>query len=64
MSVLDHLDEMRSRLFRAVLAYIVVFVVCWSFADPTLRFLLAPIKKHLFQGGDIVFINLTEPFMI
>ncbi len=64
MSVLEHLDELRSRLFRAILAYVVVFIGCWFAADPVLRFLLRPIKKHLFDGGDIVFINLTEPFMI
>jgi len=64
MSVLEHLDELRSRLFRALLAYVVVFVGCWAVADPVLRFLLRPIKEHLFEGGDIVFIHLTEPFMI
>jgi len=64
MSVLDHLDELRSRLFRIVLVYVVIFVGCWFFADPMLAFLLRPIKKHLFAGGNIVFINLTEPFMI
>jgi sec-independent protein translocase protein TatC len=64
MSVLEHLDELRSRLFRAIAGYVVVFVGCWFFSDPVLRFLLRPIRQHLFQGDDIVFINLTEPFMI
>ena len=64
MSVLDHLDELRSRLFRAAIAYVLVFVGCWAVSDMVLEFLLRPIRDHLFQGGEIVFINLTEPFMI
>ena len=64
MSVLEHLDELRSRLFRAMIAYVLVFVGCWAVSDVVLDFLLRPIRDHLFQGGEIVFINLTEPFMI
>ena len=64
MSVLDHLDELRSRLFKTVVAYVIVFVGCWAIADPVLQFLLRPIRSHMFDGDDIVFIHLTEPFMI
>ncbi len=64
MSVLDHLDELRSRLFRAMIAYTVVFIACWSVSAPVVEFVLRPIREHLFQGGEIVFIHLTEPFMI
>jgi sec-independent protein translocase protein TatC len=64
MSVLEHLDELRSRLFRAIVGYVVVFIGCWVVSEPVLQFLLRPIRKHLFEGDDIVFIHLTEPFMI
>lgn len=64
MSLLDHLDELRSRLLRAIVGYVVVFVACWFVSDPVLRFLLQPIRRHMFQGDDIVFIHLTEPFVI
>jgi sec-independent protein translocase protein TatC len=64
MSLLDHLDELRSRLVKCVIAFVVAFSVCWTFSGPILEFLLRPIKTHLFEGGDIVFIHLTEPFMI
>jgi sec-independent protein translocase protein TatC len=64
MSVLEHLDELRSRLFRAIAGYVIVFVACWLVAAPVLQFLLKPIREHLFEDGEIVFINLTEPFMI
>jgi len=64
MSLLQHLDELRSRLFKCALAFAVLFVVCWTFSARTLQFLLEPIQKNLFGGGEIIFINLTEPFMI
>lgn len=64
MSVLEHLDELRSRLFRAGIAYVVAFAACWFVNEPILEFLLQPIRRYLFQGEEIVFINLTEPFLI
>ncbi len=65
MSFLEHLDELRSRLLRCVLAYIAVFAACWYWSAPLLRFLLRPMEEHLKGGaGDIVFINVTEPFFI
>ena len=62
--MLEHLDELRSRLFKAVVGYVVVFVGCWYFSDVVLEFLLRPIRQYLFEGEEIVFIHLTEPFMI
>jgi len=64
MSLLEHLDELRSRLFKIAVAYLLVLAACWGISDPILKFLLKPIQEHLFEGGAIVFIHLTEPFMI
>jgi len=64
MSFLEHLDELRSRLFRVALVFVVVLAGCWFASDRILAFLLAPIRQHLFEGGEIIFIALTEPFMV
>ncbi len=64
MTFLDHLDELRSRLIRVAIAFVVAFAVCWAFSDHILELLLTPIRKHMFEGGEIVFINITEPFAI
>jgi sec-independent protein translocase protein TatC len=64
MTVLDHLDELRSRLFRVAIAYVIAMAACWSVSDRALVFLLRPIRQHLYQGEDITFINITEPFLI
>jgi sec-independent protein translocase protein TatC len=64
MSLLGHLDELRSRLFKSAIAFMIVFCVCWAFSERILAFIVQPIRTHLFDGGAIVFINIVEPFMI
>lgn len=64
MSFLEHLDELRSRLFRCVIVYLAVFAGCWYFSGPLLNFLLRPVREHIVGAGDIVFINVTEPFFV
>jgi sec-independent protein translocase protein TatC len=63
MSFLEHLDELRKRLLRSVLAVGAGFAVCLLFARPILDFLLAPIVRLL--GADRpVFLELGEPFLL
>lgn len=64
MTFLEHLDELRRRLFRAAVVYVAILAVCWYFSPTVVQFLLKPIKEHLFGGGEIVYIHLTEPFMV
>jgi sec-independent protein translocase protein TatC len=64
MTILEHLDELRSRLVRAVAGLVVAFVLCWLVSDRLLELLLRPIRAHLFDGGEIVYIHLGEPFLI
>jgi sec-independent protein translocase protein TatC len=64
MSLLDHLEELRRRLFWIAIVFVSVFGICWAFSPQILKFLLQPIRDHLFEGGDIVFIDIVEPFMI
>jgi len=63
MSVLEHLDELRSRLGRSLLVLVVIMGGCWAVSDHILRFLLIPIRRHLIDGDEIVFITPIEPFM-
>ncbi len=64
MSFLEHLDELRSRLFRVAIVFVVLLAICWLVSDRILAFLVKPIREHLFNGGEIIFISLTEPFMV
>jgi sec-independent protein translocase protein TatC len=47
MSFLDHLDELRSRLFRASVAIALAFIVCFIFSDSIYAFLDKPVREAL-----------------
>ncbi|MEO0751237.1 MAG: twin-arginine translocase subunit TatC [Pseudomonadota bacterium] len=50
--LIEHLAELRTRLIRSVIAFIVGIVVAFTAAEPILQFLLAPIEETLRQLGD------------
>lgn len=50
--LIEHLAELRTRLIRAVLAFIVGIVICFTVAEPILQFLLGPIEATLRDLGD------------
>ena len=56
MTLLEHLEELRSRLLKAVIGFIVAFVICWGLRHRLLEWIVAPIREHLFESGEIVFI--------
>ena len=50
--LIEHLAELRTRLIRSVLAFIVGIVVAFTVAEPILQFLLEPIEAQLRALGD------------
>ena len=50
--LVEHLAELRTRLIRAVLAFIVGIVLAFTVAEPLLQFLLGPIEETLRALGD------------
>ncbi|MDE0968584.1 MAG: twin-arginine translocase subunit TatC [Octadecabacter sp.] len=50
--LIEHLAELRTRLIRAVLAFIVGIVIIFTVAEPILQFLLEPIEATLRNLGD------------
>jgi sec-independent protein translocase protein TatC len=63
MSFLEHLEELRKRLLRSVLAVALAFGACLLYARAILDFLLQPILPLLGQDRP-VFLELTEPFLL
>jgi sec-independent protein translocase protein TatC len=64
MSLLEHLEELRARLVRCILAAAVGFAVCFAFAERILEILLHPLKQVLPPKSELITTGLTEGFFI
>lgn len=63
MSFLEHLEELRKRLFRSVVAIAGAFALSLTYSRQILDFFLAPIRPFLGEQKP-VFLELAEPFML
>ena len=50
--LIEHLAELRTRLIRAVIAFIIGIVIAFTMAEPILQFLVKPIEETLRSLGD------------
>ena len=62
MSLMDHLEELRSTLIRISLIIVVTFFVAYGFGPYITEFLLAPLRAVLKAGesGNIVYLGLLD----
>jgi len=64
MSLLGHLEELRVRLVRCILAAVAGFAVCFAFAERILEILLHPLKQVLPPKSELITTGLTEGFFV
>jgi sec-independent protein translocase protein TatC len=64
MSLIDHLDELRSRLIRCAIAIIVGFAACFAFASEILEVMLQPLKQVLPPKSEMIATGLAEKFLV
>jgi sec-independent protein translocase protein TatC len=64
MSLFDHLEELRQRLIRSLVALVVGMVVCLTWAPEILRFLAVPIYEVLPPGTKLAVLGVTDPFLL
>jgi sec-independent protein translocase protein TatC len=66
MSFLEHLQELRTRLIRALLGFGVIFLACLAFSDRLWLIVQAPAVEafHKLGAGGLVGINAMEQFEI
>jgi sec-independent protein translocase protein TatC len=65
--LIEHLAELRSRLIKAVLAFVVGILICFTVAQPIFNFLTAPLCQSLAERGqdcDLIFISPQEGFFV
>lgn len=61
---ISHLIELRNRLLRIVVGFIVVFVVFSPFANKIYALLAAPLLSKLPAGGQMIATAVTTPFFV
>src|SRR6202142_319450 len=65
MTLPEHLDELRKRIFRSVAAVAVGAVVCWFYHEALVGYMQRPIVdvlRHYKLPEQLVYLNPTEPF--
>jgi len=63
MSFLEHLEELRGRLIRSLLALVVGTLVCWGFRTEIFRFLTQPLRAAQ-PGIQFIAISPAEAFLL
>jgi sec-independent protein translocase protein TatC len=63
-SFISHLIELRHRLLRAIVGWLVVFAALFPFADRLYSLLAAPLLAKLPQGAQMIATAVTTPFFV
>lgn len=65
--LIEHLAELRTRLIRSVIAFLIGMIICFTVATPIFNFLTDPLCQALSQRGqdcDLIFISPQEGFFV
>lgn len=57
-----HLAELRKRLAISLGVIVIMFLVCFSFWQPILGWMIEPLKVVLPEGSNVIFTGVQEPF--
>jgi sec-independent protein translocase protein TatC len=57
-----HIAELRKRLTISLVVVIAMFLICFSFWQPILSWMIAPLKAVLPEGSNVIFTGVQEPF--
>jgi sec-independent protein translocase protein TatC len=62
--LLEHLVELRNRIIRSVIAFLIAFIICFAFARPIFEFLTQPLSDALHGQANrtMIFTALYEQF--
>jgi sec-independent protein translocase protein TatC len=65
--LIEHLTELRTRLIRCAIAFIIAMIICFTVWNPIYNFLTQPLCSALAEGGqdcELIFLKLQEGFMV
>ncbi len=64
MTFLEHLEDLRKRIFYSFIAIFVAVIPAWLFSQDVYKILARPVTQFLPEGTRLAFTGLTEPFML
>jgi len=69
MNLMGHLEELRGRLFKIVVAYAVASTAAWFLYEKLLRLLISPLTKlpvadQILRDGQLIYTAPTEAFLV
>lgn len=62
MSFGDHLEDLRKRVFYAIIGVVPIFMIAFGFGRPLLQLLIEPARRQLVQAGQGSQLLATGPF--
>lgn len=63
MPLVAHLTELRSRLLRIVLIWLVIFLGLFYFANDLYTFISEPLRAYLPEGASMIATDVASPFL-
>ena len=64
MTFLEHLEDLRKRLFYSFVAIFIVVIPAWFFSKQIFEVLSKPVTQFLPEGIKMAYTSLTAPFML
>jgi sec-independent protein translocase protein TatC len=64
MTFLEHLEDLRKRLFYSAIALVIGFIPGWVFSKQIYDILARPVTQYLPAGTKLAFTHLADPFML
>jgi sec-independent protein translocase protein TatC len=64
MSFLEHLDELRHRLIKSLIAVGIGFLVAFAFIERIFGFIMRPLQEVLPEGGRLIYTEPAEAFLL
>ncbi len=64
MSFLQHLEELRSRLLRCLIALVAGFFLAWPVSGRIHDFLMVPVRGVLPPGARLAYTGISDPFLL
>lgn len=64
MTFLEHLSDLRKRIFYSFIALFIGVIPAWVFSKDLYHILERPLLKYLPEGERLVYLSITDPFML